>query len=170
LADNYSKVGLGPERADNMVRMGDVERAGVSFSYHSDMPMAPADPLFLMWCGVNRITTGGRVAAANQRVSREGALKAVTIEAAYSLQVEDRMGSITPGKLANFTILGENPVTCDAGRIKDIRVWGTVMEGRKLPVGGKMEGTLSRLGSPDSNWEELSFKALSHAFSVSHAH
>lgn len=68
-----------------MVRMGDVERAKVSFSYHSDMPMAPADPLYLMWCGVNRITTSGRVAGASQKVSKENALKAVTIEAAYSV-------------------------------------------------------------------------------------
>jgi predicted amidohydrolase YtcJ len=137
LADNYSKNGLGPDRADNLVRMGDVEKAGVSYSYHSDMPMAPADPLFLMWCGVNRITTSGRVAAPNQKVSREGALKAVTIDAAYSLQVEDKMGSITPGKLANFTILGENPLAVDGLKIKDIPVWGTVVEGRVQPAGVK---------------------------------
>lgn len=134
LADNYSKVGLGPQRADEMVRMGDVERAGVSYSYHSDMPMAPADPLFLMWCGVNRITTSGRVAGENQRVSREGALRAVTIEAAYSLKMEQEIGSIVSGKLANFTILEDNPVTCDPLKIREIGVWGTVHEGRILPV------------------------------------
>ncbi|MAT68728.1 MAG: amidohydrolase [Planctomycetaceae bacterium] len=134
LADNYSKIGLGPERADQMVRMGDVQRLGISFSYHSDMPMAPADPLFLMWCGVNRITTSGRVAAPDQRVSREAALRAVTLDAAYSLKMENAIGSIVAGKLANFTILGDNPVTCEADAIKDISVWGTVHEGRVLPV------------------------------------
>jgi predicted amidohydrolase YtcJ len=134
LADNYSKAGLGPERADNLVRMGDVERAGVSYSYHSDMPMAPGQPLFLMHCGVNRITQSGRVAGENQRVSREGALRAVTLDAAYSLQMEKEVGSIVPGKLANFTILADNPVTCEAAKIKDIAVWGTVHEGRVQPV------------------------------------
>jgi predicted amidohydrolase YtcJ len=134
LADNYSKAGLGPERANSMVRMGDVERAGISYSYHSDMPMAPAQPLFLMHCGVNRTTQSGRVAAPEQRVTREGALKAVTLEAAYSLQLEKEVGSIVPGKLANFTILADNPVTCDAAKIKDITVWGTVHEGRVFPV------------------------------------
>ena len=135
LADEYSKEGLGPERADNMVRMGDVERAGISYSYHSDMPMAPSQPLFLMDCAVNRTTVSGRVAGKDQRNSREGALKAVTLEAAYSLRLEKEIGSIVPGKLANFTILGANPVTCPAAKIKDIPVWGTVHEGRKLPVG-----------------------------------
>ncbi|HBE67593.1 MAG TPA: amidohydrolase [Planctomycetaceae bacterium] len=134
LSDNYSEVGLGPKRANEMVRMGDVERAGISYSFHSDMPMAPADPLFLMWCGVNRITVSGRVAAPEQRVSREGALRAVTLDAAYSLKMEDELGSIESGKLANFTILDGNPVTCEPSAINEISVWGTVHEGRVLPV------------------------------------
>jgi predicted amidohydrolase YtcJ len=134
LAGKYSEVGLGPDRANQMVRMGDVERAGISFSFHSDMPMAPGQPLFLMHCGVNRITMSGRVAGAHQRVSREGALRALTLDAAYSLKLENEVGSIVPGKLANFTILGDNPLTIDAAKIKDIPVWGTVQEGRILPV------------------------------------
>jgi predicted amidohydrolase YtcJ len=144
LADNYSKAGLGPERANSMVRMGDVERAGISYSYHSDMPMAPADPLFLMWCGVNRITSSGRVAGEGQRVSREGALRAVTLDAAYSLKMEKEIGSIASGKLANFTILGDNPVTCDPAKIRDIAVWGTVMEGRVPPVARGEERAMRR--------------------------
>jgi predicted amidohydrolase YtcJ len=44
-----------------MVRLGDVDRAGISYSFHSDMPIAPAQPLFLMYCAVNRITVSGRV-------------------------------------------------------------------------------------------------------------
>jgi hypothetical protein len=134
LADNYRSNGLDPARADVLVRMGDVEKAGISYSFHSDMPMAPGQPLFLMWSGVNRITNDGNVRGPEQRVSRLGALKAVTLEAAYSLQLEKEVGSIAPGKLANFTILADNPVTCDPLKIKDIAIWGTVDEGRLLPV------------------------------------
>jgi predicted amidohydrolase YtcJ len=134
LADKYSGEGLGPERADNMVRLGDAERAGISYSLHSDMPMAPGQPLFLMHCAVNRTTVSGRVAAPDQRISRLSALKAVTLDAAYSLRLENEIGSITSGKLANLTILGESPLTVDPAKIKDIPVWGTVQEGRVLPV------------------------------------
>lgn len=134
LADNYRSNGLDPARADAMVRMGDVEKAGISYSFHSDMPMAPGQPLLLMWAGVNRVTNDGNVRGAEQRVSRLGALKAVTLDAAYSLRLEDKVGSIEPGKLANFTILSDNPVTCDPLEIKDLRVWGTVHEGHVLPV------------------------------------
>jgi hypothetical protein len=98
------------------------------------MPMAPGQPLFLMWSGVNRITNEGNLRGPEQRVSRLGALKAVTLEAAYSLQMEKDVGSIVPGKLANFTILADNPLSVDPMKIKDIRVWGTVHEGRVLPV------------------------------------
>jgi hypothetical protein len=134
LADNYRTNGLDPARADSLVRMGDVEKAGISFSFHSDMPMAPGQPLFLMWSAVNRITNDGNLRAPEQRVSRLGALKAVTLEAAYSLQMEREIGSIVPGKLANFTALGDNPVTCAPEKIKDIPVVATVHEGRVLPV------------------------------------
>jgi predicted amidohydrolase YtcJ len=148
LADNYGKVGLGPQRADEMVRMGDVERAGISFSYHSDMPMAPADPLFLMWCGVNRQTVSGRVAGAHQRVSREGALRAVTLDAAHSLKMERELGSLVSGKRANFTILDDNPVTCPPLHIRDIGVWGTVHEGMPRPAGQSRDGQARR--TPDT--------------------
>jgi hypothetical protein len=134
LADNYRHNGLDPERADTMVRTGDLERAGISYSFHSDMPMAPGQPLFLMWSGVNRITNNGNVRAPEQRASRLGALKAVTLNAAYSLQLEKQVGSIEPGKLANFTVLSDNPVTCNPKKIKDIQVWGTVLEGRVQPA------------------------------------
>ena len=134
LADNYRSNGMEPARADNMVRLGDVERAGISYSLHSDMPMAPGQPLFLMWSAINRVTNAGNVRAPDQRISREGALRAVTIDAAYSLQLEDEVGSIEPGKFANFTVLAENPITVDPMKIKDIEIWGTVLEGKLQPV------------------------------------
>lgn len=129
LGDKYSDYGIGPERAQSMVRLADLNAADVSFSLHSDMPMAPGQPLFLMWCAVNRLDTKGRVIGPEQRISPLQALRAVTIEAAYSIQQEANMGSIEPGKLANFTVLAENPLTVDPLKIKDIEVIATVREG-----------------------------------------
>ncbi|WP_241488770.1 amidohydrolase [Shimia sp. SK013] len=171
LADQYSKTGLGSERADQMVRLGDVERAGISYSMHSDMPMAPGDPLFLMWCAVNRITTSGRIAGENQRVSRDGALRGVTLEAAYSLGLEADRGSIEVGKLANFTILEDNPLTVDAVTIKDIGVWGTLMEGEALAVG---EGGTTKASLIPAQTEPerqgIAKAAIEHAVRAIHAH
>ena len=170
LADQYSKVGLGPERADSMVRIGDVSRAGISWSLHSDMPMAPGDPLFLMWSAVNRVTSSGRVAGPEQRVSPEDALRGVTIEAAYSLKLEDEIGSIEPGKRANFTVLDRNPLKVDPMKIRDVKVWGTVMEGRIQPVEAteKKASLMEPIPAGSSRaFAEVSFQ---HALKVVHSH
>ncbi len=129
-ADMYGKVGLGPERADNMVRAASVLRRGVSLSLHSDLPMGPARPLFLAWCAVNRVTSSGRVAGPDQRISVDQALRAVTIDAARSWRMEHEIGSITAGKVANFTVLLDDPRSVDPTTLKDIPIWGTVFEGR----------------------------------------
>lgn len=168
LADQYGKVGLGPERADEMVRLGDVSRAGISWSLHADMPMAPIDPLFLMWCAVNRLTFSGRVADPDQRVSAEEALRGVTIAAAYSLQLEKEIGTLEEGKLANMTVLAENPLKVDPVKIRDIAVWGTVVEGRVLPVGAvAKKKAFNSIGTGVSE-REFAIEALSHAALVSH--
>ena len=126
--------GLGPERADQMVRANSVARHGIPLSYHSDLPMGPSAPLYLAWCGVNRITPSGRVAGPDQRITIDQALRAITIEAAYSWRHDDWIGSIAPGKIANFTILAEDPYAVDPERLKDIPIWGTVFEGRLFPI------------------------------------
>lgn len=133
-ADKFGEVGLGPDRADSMVRAASVLGRGIPLSYHSDLPMAPADPLGLAWCGVNRTTPAGRVAGPNQRISVHDALRAVTIEAAYSWRMEDELGSIAPGKLANFTVLSEDPYEVDPRDLDKVDVVGVVYEGRWYPV------------------------------------
>lgn len=132
LADKYSEFGLGPERANAMVRSGSVSRAGMALSLHSDMPMAPADPLFLAWCAVNRTTVSGRTADANQRISVDAAMRAITIESAAVLDKQSEIGSIRVGKRANFAILGDDPYAVDPAQIKGISIWGVVFEGRKF--------------------------------------
>jgi len=83
---------------------------------------------------VNRVTPSGRVAGPEQRISVEQALRAITIEAAYSWRQEDWIGSIAPGKIANFTVLEEDPTAVDPLKLKDIAIWGTVFEGRLFPI------------------------------------
>ena len=134
LADRYSEVGIGPERSHEMVRLGDLVRADILFSLHADTPMASGQPLRLMSDAINRITVNGNLPAPSQRISPARALRAVTLDAAYSLRMEEEVGSIEPGKLANFTVLSENPLETTPKDIGDIAIWGTVHEGRILPL------------------------------------
>ena len=130
LSDLYSKVGVGYERSQEMVRLGDVARANIPLSLHSDMPMAPASPLVLMHAAVNRINYANKVAGPNQRISALNALKGVTLNAAYTINLEEDYGSVTVGKYANFTVLSDNPLTINPLKIKDIKVKGTIVEGK----------------------------------------
>ena len=133
-ADKYSEIGLGPERADVMVRAKSVVDRGVSLSFHSDLPMGPSDPLAMMSFAVNRTTTSGRVAAPEQRISVQAALEAVTVGSAHSWQRDDDLGSIEVGKTANFTVLEADPFEVDPTDLARIGVQGTVFEGRWFPV------------------------------------
>jgi predicted amidohydrolase YtcJ len=139
LAGRYAKLGIGPERSANIVPHGDVVKNGGSLSFHSDMPMAPAKPLQLAWSAVNRSTAEGPVAGPQHKVPLDVALKAITIDAAYSIQMEKRVGSIEVGKDANLTVLEQSPYAVAPEKLKDIKVWGTMLEGRVQPVRGKLQ-------------------------------
>ena len=133
-ADKFAVNGLGKERSDAMVRIGPVEKEGVSVSLHSDLPMGPSIPMYLAWCAVNRITQSGSAVRPDLGISVDEAMRAITINAAYSWRMEKDLGSIEPGKIANFTILAEDPYAVAPIRLKDIQLWGTVFEGVKYPI------------------------------------
>ena len=134
LAPPYSQHDLGPERAADISPLGGLARAGVAISFHSDFPMAPAEPLTLVWAAVNRIGSDGRVWGPDQRLALDLALRAVTVEAAWSIGMEDEIGSIRPGKRADFTVLAADPTEVEPQAIRDIEIWGTVLEGRLHPI------------------------------------
>ena len=132
--EKFGEVGLGEERAHSMVRLATIEKENISISLHSDMPMAPAAPLFLAWSAATRNTNEGTTLRPDLALSRDAALRAITIDAAYSWQMENELGSIKTGKIANFTILEENPYLVDINKLKDIPIYGTVFEGRVFPI------------------------------------
>ena len=135
LGEQYSKVGVGPERSEVMVRGRSVIDAGAHLSFHSDAPMAPARPMLLAWSAVNRIgLSGEKVLGPEEKVTSEEAFRAITIEAAHAMRKENEIGSIDIGKKANFTIFEENPLTIDPITLKDLVIWGTVFEGKAYPI------------------------------------
>lgn len=138
LSGRYARLGIGPERSANIAAHGDVLKNGGSLSFHSDMPMAPAKPMQLVWAAVTRTTAEGPVAGPQHKVPLDIALRAVTIDAAYSIQQEKKVGSIEVGKDANLSVLMQSPYEVPPEKLKDVVVWGTMLEGRLQPVGGKL--------------------------------
>ena len=134
LSDIYSDQWLGPDRGRQMVRLGSLERLGVPFTFHSDCPMAPLEPLTLAWNAVNRVTINGNLNAAQERVSLDAAMRAITTDAAWVMGWEDEIGSIRAGKRADFTILESDPWEVGGEHLRDIDIWGTVFEGQVAPL------------------------------------
>lgn len=134
LSDIYSELWLGEDRGTQMVRLGSLERLGLPFALHSDSPMAPLSPLTLAWNATNRVTINGKLTGAQERISLDAALRAITIDAAWIVGWENEIGSIRAGKRADFTVLDADPYEVGVGKLKDIGIWGTVFEGELHPL------------------------------------
>tara|TARA_R110002110_G_scaffold405241_1_gene624260 strand:+ start:95968 stop:97680 length:1713 start_codon:yes stop_codon:yes gene_type:complete len=134
LSDIYSEQWLGGDRGSQMVRLGSLQRHGVPFALHSDSPMAPLSPLTLAHTAVNRVTINDVASTPREQISVEQALRAITIDAAWVMGWEDRIGSIRAGKKADFTVLEEDPYSVRKSQLKDLQIWGTVFEGELYPL------------------------------------
>ena len=121
---------MGPDRANRMDACGTAMRCGVPFAIHSDAPITPMGPLFTAWCAVNRRTASGRVLGDAERIDVQQALSAITLGAAYTLKMDHEVGSLEVGKFADFCVLEDDPFALPSERLKDVRVWGTVLGGR----------------------------------------
>lgn len=135
--DEHYSLTVGPERASRMNACRAALDAGVSMAIHSDAPVTPLGPLFTAWCAVNRLTASGRVQGEEERISVHEALWAITLGAAYSLQLDGEIGSIETGKRADFAVLDEDPTLCAPEHLKDILVWGIVQDGRVFAAEGQ---------------------------------
>ncbi len=132
--DEHYRLTVGPERAERMNACRTALDHGVPLAIHSDAPVTPLGPLFTAWCAVNRITSSGRVQGEHEKITVDEALFAITLGAAYTLHLDDEVGSIEVGKRADFAILENDPTAVSPEQLKDIEVWGTVQDGRLFPA------------------------------------
>ena len=132
--DKHLEKTLGPDRAARMNAAATAKKQGVKFSIHSDAPVTPLAPLFTAWCAINRRTASGLVLGEHERISLNDALYAITLGAAYTLKLDHVVGSIESGKFADFAVLEEDPFLVEPDQLKDIKIWGTVVDGIPFPA------------------------------------
>ncbi len=95
----------------------------------SDFDPGPFSPLMAIQGMVTRTGWNGETWGANQKITIDEALLVNTLNGAYDTHEEAIKGSITPGKLADFVVLADDPHTVDPSRIKDIQIVQTVVGG-----------------------------------------
>ncbi|MDA9941807.1 amidohydrolase [Luminiphilus sp.] len=125
--DRHAAIFMGPERAANMSPARWAQEAGVRFSSHLDTPVTPMLPLQAVWSQVERKSTSGTIIGPGQRIDRLSALRAVTIDAAWQVFMDDVIGSIEPGKDADLVVLSDNPLT--APDLRSLKVDRTIIAG-----------------------------------------
>lgn len=129
--DRHEDIFLGPQRASNISPTRWAKNQGLRFSVHLDTPVVPMNPRLLLWSTVVRRTSGGVVLGPDQRLSVMEALRAMTIDAAWQIHQEDRIGSLETGKMADLVVLSEDPRKSPE-RIREIAVERTVIGGVTL--------------------------------------
>ncbi len=131
--DMHVAKSIGTDRARRMDACRTCLDEGVPMAIHSDAPVTPLAPLYTAWCAVNRLTMSGKVLGPEQRIAAAEALFAITLGAAYTLKLDHEIGSIETGKIADFAVLGGDPLA-DPAAMKDVPVKGVVSAGRWFPA------------------------------------
>jgi len=122
----------GREQAMYISPMRDAIDKGLKPTNHTDFYVAPLDQTFMLWTAVNRISRGGAVIGADQRITALEGLRAMTINAARQHREDDSKGSLEPGKRADLVILDKNPLKVKPMAIKDIKVFETIKDGKTV--------------------------------------
>jgi predicted amidohydrolase YtcJ len=120
----------GPERAGLTTPVRSYLSAGLPVSSGTDSPVVPFPPLWTIYHFVTRDTITGGVLGADQRVSREEAIRMATINNAWLMFEERDKGSLETGKLADLIVLSENPLTCPEPKLRDAQVLMTMVGGK----------------------------------------
>lgn len=123
---------IGGQRTQSILPVHNAEKKGLTYSLHADQPMFESNPIHLIHTAVNRKTRNGSLIGKKEKVTVESALKALTINAAWQMNMEDKLGSITVGKYADFVVLDENPLDIPSDKIININVLKTIVNGKQI--------------------------------------
>ena len=119
-----------PGLINHLYPLAGLADSGIPWAASSDAPVSPIDPLLHVQAAVTRRTSNGRSIGPNQAVSAVQALQAWTIGAARSCFQEGLLGSIRPGKYADFALLTDDPNRVSVEEIGKVGVVMTIVGGR----------------------------------------
>jgi predicted amidohydrolase YtcJ len=129
----FAEAALGPERTATSYVWKDMLEEGVILAGGSDFPIEVLAPLW----GLQRVVTRQELDGTppggwhpEQRLTIEEALRSMTISAAYNVWMEDTVGSLEAGKLADFVLFDKDILTIDPHEIARTCVHQTWVGGR----------------------------------------
>ena len=122
---------LGPERLSYAYAWSALQNAGAPLAFGSDAPVDPISPLRGFFAAVAPPSVSSDDAhPLTAPLNRRTALHAYTQGAAYAAFQEDEVGSITPGKRADFAVLSDDLLAVPMAQIPNLSVRATYLGGR----------------------------------------
>ena len=128
---------VGQERAGGAYAWASLLRTGATIAGGSDFPVEGENPLLGFYASVTRQNAQGsppRGWRPEERMTRDEALRSMTLDAAYAGFMEDEVGSISIGKRADFVVLTTDIMTCDPDHILTAGVLSTWIDAEQVYV------------------------------------
>ena len=127
----YVIARLGPQRAESGAYVWQrLIQTGAVVANGTDVPVERIDPMASLHATITRKTATGSVFYGDQKMTRAQALKSYTWNGAYAAKEEALKGSLTPGKLADITVLSKDIMTIPEDEIPTARAVYTIVGGK----------------------------------------
>ena len=120
---------IGKKRAEKILPVGSINNNNIKFSLHADQPMFKSDPFRLIQTAVERKTLTGNILGDGEQITVIDAIKALTINAAWQINMENKIGSLEKGKYADFIVLDKNPLITETNKLSTIKCLKTYING-----------------------------------------
>ena len=131
----FAEDRIGTERCRTSYLARTFAESGLAIPNGSDFPVETADPIWGLHCAVTRRDQRGRPREGwfpNECLTPMQALRSYTSDAAWVAHEEARRGTLEPGKLADITVLSDDPLEVAPEEIADIHVNATIVGGRAV--------------------------------------
>lgn len=129
LGESYV-ASVGEARAARMMPLRTYLEAGVPLALGSDSPVTTYNPFVGIYSAVTRKTVYGRVLGADERVTREEALRLYTADSAWVTFEDGIKGTLTPGKLADVAVLDRDIFAVSDEELKELHSVLTLLGGQ----------------------------------------
>ncbi|KAH8107827.1 amidohydrolase family-domain-containing protein [Cristinia sonorae] len=134
----FGEARLGPERVKGLYAFRSILDHGARVTLGSDFPVENLNPLAGFYAAITRLSPEGTSPHGpsgwfpEQRMTREEALKGITIDPAYASFTEHILGSIVPGKRADYVVLSQDIMSIPARKVLKTNVIATVIDGQPV--------------------------------------
>ena len=126
-SDSWTPRRIGPERTKSAYPFKSMLNAGIPIALSSDCPVEKLDAFACLAAAVGRDPW-----SPDETLTPEEALQAYCIGGAYAAHAEDRIGSLMPGKAADFVVLSDDPTKLDAAGINGLRAERVFLDGKQV--------------------------------------